>query len=78
MSFTKDTEDLKLFDTREGSLTQATEHFQNQKEEMLLMTERSKNQRLSQDIDSPAAISRQLFYGSKRSLTSEHSYYGNN
>ena len=86
VSFTKNTEDLKLFDTSEGSLTQETspklrlitEHFQNQRPEMLLMTEKSKNQRLSQNLDSPAALSRQLFYGSKNSLASEHSYYGKN
>jgi hypothetical protein len=83
VSFQKNPEDLKLFSTSKGSLTQASspklrlipEHFQNQSPEMLLMTEQPKNQRLSQNMDSPAAISRQLLYGSKSSLTSEHSYY---
>ena len=84
VSFTKDNEELKFFNTSEGSLTQATspelrlmtEQFQNQRPEVLLMTEQSQNQRLSENTDSPSAISKQLMYGSKRSLTSEHSYYG--
>ena len=86
VTFTKSTEDLTLFDTSKGSLTQASspklrlipEHFQNQRPEMILMKEQSKNQRLSQNLDSPAALSRKLSYGSKNSLTSEHSYYERN
>ena len=70
VSFTKDNEELKFFNTSEGSLTQATSP------EVLLMTEQFQNQRLSENTDSPSAISKQLMYGSKRSLTSEHSYYG--
>ena len=84
VSFTKNTEELKIFDTSEGSLAQATspklrlitEQFQNQRPEVLLMTEQSKSQKLSQNIDSPSALSKQLFYGSKNSLISEHSCYG--
>ena len=70
VSFTKDNEELKLFNTSEGSLTQASSP------EVLLRTEQFQNQRLSENTDSPSAISKQLIYGSKRSLTSEHSYYG--
>ena len=87
--FTKHAEELKFRDTSEGSLNQdsspkvflQSDQTQNQKQgsytEVFLKTDQTPNQKqnLSMNTDSPSTMSKQLFYGSHRSLTSEHSYY---
>ena len=87
--FTKHAEELKFCDTSEGSLNQdsspgvflQTDQTQNQEQEsyteVFLKTDQTQHQKqnLSMNTDSPSTMSKQLFYGSHRSLTSEHSYY---
>ena len=87
--FTKHAEELKFCDTSEGSLNQdsspgvvlQTAQTQNQQQEsyteVFLKTDQTQHQKqnLSMNTDSPSTMSKQLFYGSHRSLTSEHSYY---
>ena len=87
--FTKNAEELKFFDTSEGSLNQdsspgvflQTDQTRNQEQEsyteVFLKTDQTQHQKqnLSMNTDSPSTMSKQLFHGSHRSLTSEHSYY---